>query len=187
MANNREWLGAPHDSAAFIKLATQTASSSATLEFTDFIDDALYGSYLFIASDLRVSVNNASLAVRLSSDGGSTWRTGSTDYVTQRQYGYGSNIGAVAHTVAHFLIGTGSAVSLGHEINADMRFTNMSNAASLTKILGPMSAIDASGNHLNELVSCYSNVAAADNAVQFFPQTSGVFTSGTITLFGIPK
>lgn len=63
-------------------IESQTASNSTALNFTGF-DSSKYDSYLFKIMGL-VCTNNRALAVRTSTDGGSTYDSGATDY----EYGY---------------------------------------------------------------------------------------------------
>ena len=63
-------------------LASATASTSATLEFSTNIDST-YNSYFFVFDALIPASNNVWMFTRTSSDGGSTFDSGSTDYKYQ--------------------------------------------------------------------------------------------------------
>lgn len=72
-------LSASGGSAALVWLQTQTASGSATLDFTGFVSGT-YTNYLFILQNIVPATNNVDLWMRVSTDGGSTWKAGASDY-----------------------------------------------------------------------------------------------------------
>jgi len=60
-------------------IESQDASTSATLDFTGF-DATKYDSYLFVLQNIIPSADNTVLWVRTSTDGGSTYDAGASDY-----------------------------------------------------------------------------------------------------------
>lgn len=63
----------------FVLLETQTASASATLDFTAF-DNSTYSTYFFVLDAVLPQTNDVALWVRTSTNGGSTFDSGATDY-----------------------------------------------------------------------------------------------------------
>jgi hypothetical protein len=62
-----------------IPLDLQTASSSAQIDFINGIDD-IYDAYLIQLVNVRPATNGAILYLRVSEDGGSTFKSGASDY-----------------------------------------------------------------------------------------------------------
>ena len=60
-------------------LSSGTASASSSLDFTSSIDST-YNLYVFVIDNLTVSNDQTDISIRTSSDGGSTWDSGSGDY-----------------------------------------------------------------------------------------------------------
>lgn len=63
-----------------VYISTGTASSSATIDFTNLTG---YSHYLIVVNNLVPATNGADLWVRVSTDAGSTWKSGATDYQYQ--------------------------------------------------------------------------------------------------------
>jgi hypothetical protein len=61
-------------------LATKTASASATLDFTEF-NNAVYSQYLFEFDEVKPATDVVGLAARVSTNGGSSYDSGATDYM----------------------------------------------------------------------------------------------------------
>ena len=68
-------------SGAFTKLVTTTASGSSTIEFTSTYLTTAYQDYMVVCSGLKPATDGGQdLYMRVSLDGGSSWKSGS-DYV----------------------------------------------------------------------------------------------------------
>jgi hypothetical protein len=64
---------------SFVLLSTQTASASATLDFTSVITSS-YDVYIFDLVDIKPATDSVSLYLRTSTDNGSTYDSGVSDY-----------------------------------------------------------------------------------------------------------
>lgn len=64
---------------ARVLLASKTASGSATLDFTEF-NDAVYRDYEFEIEELKPATDGVTMTVRFSSNGGSSYDSGASDY-----------------------------------------------------------------------------------------------------------
>jgi len=71
------WATPSGASAGFVFLATGTASSSATIDFTSVTG---YTNYLIIFDNVLPATNNVDLMLRVSTNSGSSWNAGATDY-----------------------------------------------------------------------------------------------------------
>jgi len=176
-------------SGAITFLTSATASSSATLDFTTNLTST-YDAYLFVLAGLIPQTNAQDLWIRISTDGGGTWKSGGTDYrYMSLLLGYATG-------------GTNSLAAAQLQVNATgAGTTNISNAAGNTingciYLFNPAVATfpafsmnlcfvdSAAGYEVTSVGSGAYNTAAAINGVRFL-MSSGNITSGVIRLYGI--
>jgi hypothetical protein len=169
---------------AMVFIQSQDASASATLDFTGF-DATKYDGYVFIMSGLVPSSNGDVLYLRTSTDGGSSYDAGASDY----NYGY----------VGTYLGGT--LTNSGDETAAAIFLANIGEKNSGAGISGKVSifgphltkktgvTFEVKGESLvlgNYFVSGGGErVSAADVDAARFLYISGNITSGTITMYGL--
>src|SRR5258708_9409128 len=79
LANTRWELLNPANGAGLFLIQTQTAAGVATIDFTTGID-ATYNEYLFSLTGILPATNAQLLQIRISTDAGSTWKAGASDY-----------------------------------------------------------------------------------------------------------
>ena len=163
-------------------IASVTASSSANISFTGF-DDSKYVRYFFVFDRVMPASNGASLYCRTSSNGGSSYDSGSTDY-----HAFG---GTTDSAQIDILTGNG----LGGDTNEDGASVivevyqphNTNVATSVFPNGGvwvntePMSYYR--GNH-NGAYGGIRATAANVNAIQFYYSTGNI-ASGNIKMYGI--
>lgn len=170
-----------------VLLATRTASASATLDFTEF-SNSVYRRYEFELEDVKPATDATGLLVRFSTNGGSSYDAGASDYAW----------------ASH---GNGGASPTGTSNNATtsilLTFTNnVGNAAAefgVTGLLDLFHAADATKNTRAHFAGSYENTAgdiviwssagrrkaAQDTDALRFLYSSGNIASGTIRMFGI--
>jgi hypothetical protein len=185
MASNRELLGAPYDSAAFIKLETIVASNDSSLDFTTGFDGSKYLCYRLFVSGLIPATDNVSLKMLLSSDGGSTWLTTSTDMQRGHFYGTATSLSTTTNTDVRITNNVGNASDKETGIFGTIDIYNFE-AAVYTSILGNVGYRSGGDNQTIFLTNNTHKTNTAMNAFQL-SMVSGNITSGTATLFGIPK
>ena len=79
-SNGTTWQStAPAGASGLVCLATASASSSATVDFTSAIDSS-YDEYIFEWQNVIPATNGAGLFCRTSTNNGSTWDSGGSDY-----------------------------------------------------------------------------------------------------------
>jgi len=168
------WSDVPYPSSGALELiATLTASNSTTLTFTGF-NGSTYGSYLFKFN--IVCVNNfVNLVARVSTDGGSSYLSGSSDYYS------GGN------TKDHMEFSGGSINKIGDLTCASPEST-ITQCAFSSYISGGGAVPDPLANGLRN--SYFLNTTAI-NAIQFYlqqgPSSGGNFSVGTIRVYGFKK
>ena len=171
-------------------ISEQTASSSATIDFTSGIDST-YDSYVFKFINIHPANGNAFFQFNLSTDGGSNYN--------------------VVKTTSFFLAGhkeddtaTTLVYSTLYDLAQSTDFQNLSEAMSNAndngvsgnlQIFNPSSTTfvkhfisttnhNGSGYSLNNFIAGYGNTTSAVNSVQF-KMASGNIDSGVIKLYGI--
>jgi hypothetical protein len=157
-------------------IVRKTASASGSLEFTEF-DIGKYDYYEFVLSDVRPVTSGASLFLRESTNGGSSFRSGGSDYSLYRKSttwtGTPTNVesGGVGSEIPLSVSGVTSTGVFG-KVTLDIR-TN--------------SAYDFDGHFLgSSFRTTYKSQGIGTtlvNAVRFFFSTGNI-ASGTITMYG---
>jgi hypothetical protein len=161
-------------------LSIQTASAST---FLDFDLDSDYESFLFDVNALKLSASSE-VWLRCSIDGGSTFKSGVSDYTTQHSYlantteifqrVQDSKIIISGTVVGSGMTGVSGQVSIHNAVAArwqNVRFN-----------LGSISTTVASYNTIGH--GMYFSAADGVNAVRFFPSI-GNFSSGVIRCYGL--
>ncbi len=163
-------------------------ASDATADFTGF-DSSKYDSYTFVLQNVRPATNTATLYVRTSSDGGSTYDSGSSDYDGMRAY--------YPHT-------TSPAWTLAGNSAGDPQFTlslGVGNGAGedgfsgTLNVIGPHLArrthLHCEGSWENSAGTTYfgrahcTRESSADVDALRFLFSTGNLSSGTITMYGM--
>ena len=156
-------------------IATADLSSDSTVEFTGF-NASSYDSYVFVFMNI-VPTANAFLRMRTSTDGGSTYDAGATDYPYAPVGGAGTASSAFPCSGTHsttYAYGCSGEVHIWGPHIANRTFIEAKGGSAST---GPTGIIPI--HNIG-----YRNSAADVDAVQFL-MSSGNMTSGTITMYGI--
>lgn len=195
LRGDASWAVPPASTPGLVLLDTQTASGSATLDFTTGLNST-YETYLFDIEDLVPATDDVGLWMRVSLDGGASWKSGGSDYswasVVYATSAVGNNDSAdseielvPATLAANQAIGNAS----GEGFSGMVRLQNPAGTARF-KLLSSMGAnyVNASGNPTSVLGSSGMYVAAtsAINGIRFLTE-SGNISSGTIRLYGVTK
>jgi hypothetical protein len=172
-------------------IATQTASSSASLNFTSGIDST-YKEYIFYFVNMHPASDSVSFDFNLSTDGGSNYnvtktttlfRTSHDEADSYTQFGYNANEDLAQSTSdQHITYGIGN----GSDESASGIF-HLFNPSSTTFVKHFISTACsyAATPGVNEMfVAGYGNTTSAVDAVQF-KMSSGNIDSGQILLFGL--
>jgi len=168
-------------------LASSDASSNATLDFTEF-GASLYDAYIFVLSNVIPATDNASLGLRTSSDGGSTFDSGSSDYV------YYSAIGKAGQTLSEsssagttrLPITEGVSTGAGNDGASGSVLIAGPHLAKTTAVQWDMSYVSGT---VAEIFSINKGggqrTSSADVDAVRFLFSSGNIESGTITMYGM--
>lgn len=169
-------------------ISSQDASASATLDFTGF-DASSYDSYVFILQNIIPASSSQSLLMRTSTDGGSTYDSGSGNY-EWAQHG-------MINSGAHAQDNISGQTSI--KITGDQANTYVSTTAGVSgrvEVLGPhlsqytmvnagLSYLNNNGNRPAIINTAGHRESAADVDAVRFLFSSGNIASGTITMYGL--
>lgn len=166
-----------------VLIQTQSASSSATIDFTTGIDST-FDVYEVDVLEAVPSTDDVNLYVRVSEDSGSTWKSGGTDYYTQ-------NATTSAFDPQNG-VGAGNAISnVASEsgYSANIRFIKLAGTSSNKSIFvtGAVYRIATGGAPaIGNTYGAYVGTTNAVNGIRFL-MSSGNIASGTFNLYGIKK
>lgn len=164
-----------------VLLETQTASSSATIDFTSLSTD--YRTFKIVYDSVVPATDGSQLYIRTSTDGGSTFDNGSSDYQYVRHLAVTTSSSAFAATTTH-IVATGGGVGsgTGESANGEVTLFNPS-GTSYTYIQATASYMDNLGRPDWSSTAGFRAASEDVDAIQFL-FASGNIASGTFKLYG---
>ena len=176
-----------------VLLDTQTASASASLDFTTGIDST-YDRYELEIVDLVPATDAVSLYLRVSTDGGSTYKSGASDY-DWAHYRIGAGVATATSGPEYgsgnaFIRPSGTSTQgLGNAAtdatyNGLIRFTSPDDAARAQQFQYDVVYGGADGNTRRLMGSGMYRAATAINGLRLL-MSSGNITSGYAKLYGV--
>ena len=177
-------------------IATQTASSSASLSFTSGIDST-YKEYIFYFVNMHPANDSVDLQFNMSADSGSNYNVTKTTTAFRAFHNEaGNDTNFSYHTGEDLAQGT-SFQSIAYEIDnandsgisGSLHLFDPSSTTFVKHFLAQTSScLDGGGSYgiynLNFFTAGYGNTTSAIDAVQF-KMSSGNIDSGQILLFGL--
>lgn len=173
-------------SRTWVLIQSQTASDSATLDFTFGITDT-YDLYMFVLTNVVPATDNVILLGRVSDDGGSTFEaTSYQSHETRLVSGTDTYVGTGSNTTS-FQVGTnGIGSDTGEGLSGLFYLHGPSSAAQYTKATWHISVDEDTGLAYMSLgAGRWANVGAVDGFRWIM--NSGNIESGTIALYGLRK
>jgi len=166
-------------------IATADASDTATISFTGF-DSSKYDSYLFTFLNVVSAADAKSLLLLTSTDGGSNYDTGSSDYVSQyRGDSGGSGYAGFDATSANINVSASQGTASGEEGGCSGHmFIHGPHLTLPTRVVGQTFYYSSDGYATLIQMAGQRNSSADVDAVQF-KYNSGNIASGTITMYGM--
>ena len=189
-----KWAAAPAGGGSWTYISSATASASTNIEFTSGIDST-YDQYVFTLVDLLPATDDVILRIRTSTDGGTSFDSGASDYswsLTRTNTSAGSwssslstassSMPIAGSSTAAYGIGNGAADA---GVSGMVYLHDPSNATAYKSVHGYL----VYGTEVSErsALSMFSGrrMAIADvDAVRFY-FSSGNMASGTIRLYGV--
>jgi len=169
-------------------LQSVTASASATMDFT-FFDNAIYRYYEFELENVKPTTDGADLYVRTSTDGGSTYDAGASDYGSAGiVYAAGGAVTGLGSGAATHIPLNPSAAGLGNAagergMTGTLKLSNAGLAAQARILFNGM--YDNQSNAMVWVSSGGHRVADQDTTALRFLMSSGTIASGTIRMYGL--
>ena len=172
-------------------IATQTASSSASLSFTSGIDST-YKEYIFYFVNMHPATDDANFSFNMSIDSGSNYNvTKTSTFFRLYHQEDASQQGVSYYTGGDLQQSTGTQLlSYGCGNDNDQcttGFLHLFNPSSTTFVkhfIGRTNTYESTNNSWGGFLAGYANTTSAVDAVQF-KMSSGNIDAGTITLYGI--
>ena len=176
---------------ALTLLSTQTASSSASIEFTSGIDST-YSSYVFKFIDIHPSTIRAKFQFNLSTDGGSTYAVTKTTTFFNSEHNEGGSSADLTYRTAEDLAQSTSNQNLVRDMgNADdesssgtLTLFNPSSTTYVKHFISTSNTYFYSGYTMNNFVAGYANTTSALTNIKF-QMSSGNIDDGKILMFGL--
>ena len=175
---------------ALTLLSTQTASSSATIDFTSGIDST-YKEYIFKFINIHPASDGTHFQIGFR-DGGSSFDATMTTTFFRAGHAEADNETYLAYRTDSDLAQSTSPQRLGIFVGNDndqccsgeLHLFNPSSTTFVKNFIARTSNTYYVDYHQDEFIAGYANVTAAIDAVQF-TMSSGNIDAGTIKLYGI--
>ena len=172
-------------------ISTQTASGSASIEFTSGIDST-YDVYYFEFIDIHSSGDNVSLQFNLSTDSGSNYNVTKTTTFFQAQHSEDDVTSELNYETASDLAQSTGYQQLARSFGSDndqagVGFLQLFNPSSTTFVkhfISNFNSYKHNDRNENSYVAGYGNTTSAINAISF-QMSSGNIDAGTIKMYGI--
>ena len=171
-------------------LQTQTASSSATIDFTSNINST-YDSYVFKFINIHLA-NNTPFSFQGSTDGGSSYgvtitstnffsRHNEADSITGLSY---SSANDLAQSTSFQRLATDQGTNNDENMSGYLQIYNPSSNTFVKHFIARTQSAQASSFSMERYVAGYFNTTSTIDAIQFKAE-SGNIDSGDIKLYGI--
>ena len=175
---------------SLILLATETASSDATISFASSIDST-YSEYVFKFYDIHPATNSADFQVNFR-DGSTNYDATKTTTFFRAYHDEGDTATALSYETGDDVAqGTGVqklAIGVGNDNDQScsgvLHLYDPSSTTFIKHFISTFSNNNASDYYNNTYIAGYCNVTAAIDAVQF-SFSSGNIDAGDICLYGI--
>ena len=171
-------------------ISTQTASSSATIDFTSGIDST-YKEYIFKFIDIHPSTDGALFNINFR-DGGSSFDATKTTTQFRGYHNEGGSDTSLAYESGRDLAQSTGVQTIGADSGNDndqctsgtLQLFDPSSTTFVKHFLARLSVAHQSDYIIDVFTAGYCNVTAAIDGVQF-SMSSGNIDSGTIKLYGV--
>jgi hypothetical protein len=179
---------------SLVKIASTTASASASISFTSGITSA-YKEYLFIFNSIHPATDGTQFQFNLSTDSGSnynvtktssTFRSAHNEADTETELSYGTSTDLAQSTSDQQLMGGYN--SLGADNDQCLTgYLHLFEPSSTTFTKHFISTTNHNHNgdyQVNNFIAGYANTTSAIDAI-IFRMASGNIDAGTITVYGV--
>jgi hypothetical protein len=174
---------------SLVLISTQTASSSATIDFTSNIDST-YKEYIFKFIDIHPATNNVKFQFNLTTDGTNFNVTKTSTYFAA--YHSEADDAGIAYSTGSDLAQSTSDQPIAEDVGSDndqapsgsLFLYNPSSTTFVKHFLANMSNSQQTDYSQNIFVGGYGNTTSAITGIRF-KFASGNIDSGTIKMYGV--
>jgi len=176
-----------------VKIASTTASSSATVSFTSGLTST-YKEYIFFFNDIHPATNAAKLRIIASTDSGSSYGVATTTSFFEALVDESGNNSTLryedgddfAQSTANIRISTGIGSDNDECLSGFLHLFEPSSTTFVKHFMTSTNLVNGSGTpySVSSRVAGYFNTTSAVDAIQF-SMSSGNIDSGTITMYGV--
>jgi hypothetical protein len=172
-------------------ISSQTASGSASIEFTSGIDST-YPIYKFEFINMHPATDNVDLTFNMSIDSGSNYNVTKTSTFFAA-YNFESDTGAalnyqsardLAQSTSFQILDYGVGNGNDESCSGFLTIFNPSSTTFVKHYISQFSSYNYQSENDNQLCAGYGNTTSAVDAIQF-KMSSGNIDDGTIKLYGI--
>ena len=176
---------------ALTLLSTQTASSSASIEFTSGIDST-YSSYVFKFIDIHPQTDGAYFEFQFSTDSGSTYATTITSTSFNSAHNESDSVALIQYVTADDLAQSTSFQRIAATVGADndqstsgtMQIFNPSSTTYVKHFIANLDVYNPNDYSASVFTAGYANTTLALTNIKF-QMSSGNIDDGKILMFGI--
>lgn len=169
-----------------VLLQTQTVNNTAALQFTSSLIGVL-NEYIIVYSHTLPSVAGGSFGLRISQDGGASYKAGVNDYKWARQTNADNATASAGGSIANSLISLwdSSSSTSTNVLAGEIHLFDSARVGDLKNIQFTASSINTGGNFaLNSGAGMYVGNSSATNALELF-FTTGNISTGVFSLYGV--
>jgi len=174
-----------------VLLATQTASSSATLSFTSDIDST-YKEYIFKFIDIHPSVDESAFQFNMSIDTGSNYNVTKTSSLFRAYNDETDSYTALAYHPQQDLaqgtgfqtIGYGIGNDNDQSLSGELHLFEPSSTTFVKHFMATCNLYEDGNFTIQQFLGGYGNTTSAVDAIQF-KMDSGNIDAGTIKMYGV--
>jgi hypothetical protein len=168
-----------------VLISSTTASNDATIEFT--LDNTLYSSYQVVFDSVLPATDGAELFMRFSSDGGSTFDSGASDYrYASRWIASNGAIGSTSGESATAINLTNTVGTSAGETGANGKLDLISSGEGRPSVRWQLSRTSSSNLLVYQNGGGERTATVEVDAIQFTMSTGNI-ASGKVYLYGLEK
>lgn len=182
--NGTQWMseGAIGASGGLMLISTQTASSSASLQFTSL--PSSYNTLFLNCADLLFSNSTATVHPVIGEGAGPTWESGA-HYTASYQWSGPSDNGAGSVTTAVDWAATGATISTTAPYSMRAYMDNVGSSTAYKNITWSSASTNQAGKYYEAIgVGYWNNDTNPITGIQISP-SAGNIVSGTCSLYGL--
>ena len=176
---------------SLVLISEQTASSSATIDFTSGIDST-YKEYQFHFTDIHPATDNTSFQFQCSTNTGSSYGVTVTTTYFRGQHNEGDSNTSLTYLTTDDLAQSTNFVTISEDVGNDndqavagtLQIFNPSSTTFVKHFSNNFSGAQRNDFSFNEFMAGYFNTTSAIDAVQF-KFASGNIDAGTIKMYGV--